>query len=181
MINTNSLKTAVLSAAIAAILGATALSIPQAKAAFRTAGNGGTLCKAAAGPGANVFYFDNRYAQNTSASVQYLSCQFVDAYDVTTPGNALYVNIGFGNPTASAATFTCAVQSGTDGYSVTNTAIMSIVVPANTPFSNFYLSSVTTPAIPARPNSFVGYTASCAVPAQGKVNMIEIELPGSVL
>ncbi len=181
MTNMNNFKTATLAAAIAAILGVTALAIPEAKADFRTSGNGGTLCKAAAGPGAQVFYFDNRYAQNTSASVQYLSCQFIDVFDATTPGSAYAINIGYANPTASPTNFTCAVQAGTDGYDVTNTAVVSGTAGANTTFNNFFLNAGSTPARPIRNNAFVGYTASCAVPAQGKINMVEIQLIGSVL
>jgi hypothetical protein len=175
----DNLKTAVQSAVIAAILGITALSIPEAKADYRGAGTGGTLCKAAAGPGANVFYFDNRYAQNTSASVQYLSCQFVDVYDATV-NNASAINVAYGNPTAAAATFTCAVQSGADGYGITNTAIVSASAPAGQAFGNFFLYSGSTPAIPLRTNAFVGYSMSCAVPAQGKITIVEIQIPGSV-
>jgi hypothetical protein len=173
-------KTAAIAAASAAILVAGVLSTPDAKADYRGSGNAGTLCKAASGPGAQVFYFDNRYAQNTSASVQYLSCQFLDVYDYSGTGTATAINIGLANPTASAISFTCVTQAGTDGYLTTNSAISTVSVPANTAFQNIFLNAGTTPALPARPNSFVGYTVSCAVPAQGKVNMIEIQLPGSV-
>lgn len=169
-----SIKTAALSAIAVAGLATGMLASQDASAitAFNT--SGGAACKGASGFGAQLFYFSNLYVQNTNSSSQYISCGFLDFGTDTTTVDANAMNIGFANPTSASITFNCVVQAGTDGYSTVNNASFSKAVPASSTFTAEYLNSGSTPAIPARPNYFSGYTLSCLVPSQGKLTMLNI-------
>ena len=168
------LQLGVLSAITSGVVALATLTVPSALAITPANGSGGTSCKGASGFAAQLFYFSNLYVKNTNANSQYISCLF--PYTADADANAL--NIGLANPTGADVTFTCVVQSGTDGYGTINSASSSVLVPASTTFGNIYMnSSTTTPAIPLRAGSFASYTFSCLVPSQGKVTMVNIWAP----
>lgn len=150
------------------------LAAPSALATVYGYTTGGSACKAASGPGADVFYFTNLSAQNTSGSIQYLSCLYVDVNrdNATTPSRVLLNLI---NPTGAPIDFTCALQAGNEGTSSVNTKVIQVTVPANsTAFPNQSGADV-----PARV-AYAGYTISCAVPPLGKVALLGVENPGTI-
>lgn len=153
---------------------ATLLSAAPADAAVRMNLQASAACKAAAGPGADVFYFDTLYAQNTSGSLQYLTCG-VPEFNPGTNRAADRVEVLVRNPTASSMTFTCVLQAG---YSVggVNNAVANVTVAANST-GVFDFSASTTPALPARTSQYAPYTLSCAVPAQGRIDTVTVQYP----
>lgn len=170
----NQVGTAVRSALVTCAIAATvAVVAPIATASVVSNGTGGTLCKAASGPGADVFYFSNLSAENISDSLQYLSCGFnSDINDANEPvATAQALNVAVYNTTDAVATFTCVVQTGNEGFGVRNTAVYSLDVAAND-FDFIYSDENEVPAMPAPSNRFSPYTLSCAVPGGGKVGLI---------
>lgn len=135
------------------------------------------LCKAASGPGANVFYFDADYVQNTSTSTQYLTCTVPDM-DRAGASEPTYIFLHFENPAAVAKTFTCVAitRHGGDASAV---SVMSQSVSAGNTHATMLFNSGSTPALPLRgANAY--YALSCAIPAEGKMVSIEVTWPGTI-
>lgn len=153
---------------------AAVLTTTPADAAMRMNLMPSAACKAAAGPGASVFYFDSQYTQNTSSSLQYLTCG-VPEINPNSNRAADRIEILIRNPTASPITFSCVLQAGYSVHGVNN-AVVTKEVPANT-VSVIDLSASTTPAMPARTVMWAPYTVSCAVPAQGRLDLITVQYP----
>ncbi|GAB2516327.1 hypothetical protein [Lysobacter humi (ex Lee et al. 2017)] len=137
-----------------------------------------SICKAAFGAGASVFYFDAEFAQNTSTGTQYLSCSVDDIHDTTSVQSPTNLNLHFQNPNASAATVTCVVVLTHPGLS-RSVASYTINVPANTGSAHSFsdIGPGSTPALPARTESLDMYTMSCAIPAGVKFNNISVQSP----
>jgi hypothetical protein len=166
--------TAIKTAACVIALGLVGAS-ETVSASTATNSTGGAVCKAAAGPGANVFYFSNLSAQNTSGSVQYLSCMAGGAYEGT-QGQAIKptnVNLNIVNPTAGTPSMTCVLQSGLEGYGTINTVVKTFSIAAN---DTTYLFNSSGAGIPEAVN-FGAYTWSCGVPSQVKVAYIGVTYP----
>lgn len=165
------------SLAITVLVLSAAVSAPQASAAIRMNANAGGVCKAAAGPGANVFYFDSQLVQNTSSSVQYLTCLIPEMNPISTR-SATDIQVVFKNPTGASISFTCVVQAGY-APSTVNNAVYVTPVPAGG-IAQINSTGTSTPAIPARASSYSPYTLSCAIPAQGQIGIISTAIPESL-
>lgn len=166
-----------LQATIVTAVLAFAVTVPAADATIRMNLIGSTACKAASGPGADVFYFDSQFAQNTSTSVQYLTCAIPEINpNSSRPANDIQVLLR--NPTVASMTFTCVIQAG---YSTTgvNSAVYQVVVAANSE-GGIYSSTGSTPALPVRNDLFGPYILSCAVPPQGRVDTITAGYPETI-
>lgn len=164
-------------AIVSALLGAGVAALPGAQASLRLNSTAGSICKAASGPGASVFYFSNLYAENTSAAVQYLTCAFPDMNESGEAPSAL--EITFKNTTAAAVSYTCVVQSGwlQTGY-VVNTASYTRNPGANAEL-NVFTTPASTPAMPERGSTFSPYSVSCSVPPGGRFGLVTTLVPGT--
>jgi hypothetical protein len=170
-VNMTAIKTAACVIALGLVGGPAMVSA----ATIATNSTGGVGCKAAAGPGANVFYFSNLSAQNTSASVQYLSCLAGGAYEGS-QGAAIKptnINLNVVNPTATTPSMTCVLQSGLEGYGTTNYLVKTYTIPANDTTYSFNSSGTSIPDAV----SFGAYTWSCAVPSQLKIAYLGVTYP----
>ncbi len=160
-----------------AIVAACMTYLPAANANLRLNATGGTVCKAASGPGAAVFYFSNLYAENTSATIQYLTCAIPDIHETSELPSI--VEIGLQNTKAVSAQFTCVIQNGwiQSGYTV-NTATYVQTAVANG-YSNVEASAFSTPALPARSSTFSPYSLSCAMPTGGRLGLVTTSVTGT--
>lgn len=168
----STIQTTLLSAGIAGLLvvGLGASSTSEAVIYSSNAASG--MCKAASGPGAAVFFFSALYAQNTSASTQFLTCALSDPGHTTSGRAITNVNMHLDNPNAAAVNFTCVVQLHHFGASTTS-AVYQIPGTANNNHIQANFSSASTPAIPTRGSSDQFYTMSCAMPAGTRLVSID--------
>lgn len=167
------------SALLATFLGAGLLSIPEAQATVRSVESASGLCKAASGPGADVFYFDADYVQNTSGAVQYLTCTIPDIDGNSTGGTEPNeILLHFDNPTGAAMTFTCVIISR-HGGSPSNAVVLNVEAAANANHVTAAAFSGFEPLVPSR-NQNAYYALSCAIPSQGKMVSIETIWPGNL-
>lgn len=136
------------------------------------------LCKAASGPGADVFYFDADYVQNTSTSTQYLTCTVPDIDRAGGASEPTNIFLHFENPSGVAKTFTCVAitRHGGDPSAV---SVMSQSVAAGNTHATMNFTAASTPALPLRGfNAY--YALSCAIPAEGKMVSIEVNWSGTI-
>lgn len=174
--NAKKLSTLLLSAVGTCVAALGVVTLPTAEANIWSSSTGGAMCKGSSGLASAVTYYSNLYAQNTSSSGQYLTCGFTDVH----AGNTATANqmwIGVGNPTAASITFNCAIQSGYQGGAgVVNTVVRNETIAANTD-GWIYLNSST---IPPKGSEWSPYTLNCLVPAQGKIGLLTLDMPGTV-
>lgn len=171
----NAFGTVALSAAIGGVLAIGLGAASTANADLYSHNSASGMCKASAGPGAAVFYFNSTYVQNTSGSVQYLTCPIADA-SASASGLPMYrVSLHLDNPNAAAVNYTCVVQLH-HGGSVATSAVYQIPATAlnNHVAPNYYASS--TPGVPQRTSSDEYYTMSCAIPAGARMVSIDTQL-----
>lgn len=164
---------------LAPVLLAASLASPSAHATVRSTEPASGLCKAASGPGAQVFYFDADYVQNTSSAVQYLTCTVPDIDGNSTGGtepNEIFLH--FENPTSAAMTFTCVIITR-HGGDPSNAVVLTVDAPANATHVTTAAFSGFTPLVPSR-NQNAYYAISCAIPAQGKMVSVETIWPGNL-
>lgn len=167
--------TAIKTAACVVALGLVGASATVSATNIATNSTGGVNCKAAAGPGAQVFYFSNLSAQNTSATVQYLSCNAGGSYEGSQSGGVTptSVNMNVVNPTATTPSMTCVLQSGNEGFSTVNSVVKTYTLAA---FGTDYSFNSFTTGIPAAV-AYGGYTWSCGVPASVKIAYMGVTFP----
>lgn len=173
----SNMKSGLQIAVVSALLAIGVMALPAAKASLRLNSTAGSICKAASGPGAAVFYFSNLYAENTSTATQYLTCAFPDMNESGEAPTAL--EISFQNTTAAAVSYTCVIQSGwlQNGY-VVNSATFTKNPGANSEL-NVFATSGTTPAMPARGSGFSPYSVSCSVPPGGRFGLVTTLVTGT--
>lgn len=167
--------TAIKTAACVIALGLVGAPATASAATISTNSTGGVDCKAAAGPGAQVFYFSNLSAQNTSASVQYLSCMAGGAYEGL-QGAAIkpaFINLNVVNPTTGTPSMTCVLQAGIEGYGTVNSLVKTYTIFASGTDLSFNSSGTGIPD----PVSYGAYTWSCGVPAQLKIAYLGTQYP----
>lgn len=170
------LKPTLIAASMAALAG---IAMPQmASAVAPTTFSGSTgasaACKAAAGPGAQVFYFDTLGALNTSAGTQYLTCNIPDVgmgNGNITSNPISELDVTYSNPSTASVTFTCVFQVVGLGAGGAN-AVFSQTVAANTIGSFHVYSTSGTPALPPRAD-FNNYIMSCAIPAGARLDSLK--------
>lgn len=159
---------------MAVALGVASLTATDAAAGTRLNANAGGICKAASGPGADVFYFDSQLVQNTSESLQYLTC-FIPEMNPDSNRSATSIEVAFRNPTEAEIVFTCVIQAGYYQGEVNNSTFVIPVIPGGN--AELYADSSTNPALPFRSSFYSPYTLSCAVPAQGQIGLISVRYP----
>jgi hypothetical protein len=157
------IRTTLLSAAIGGIMTVGVAFSPAADAVWRVHNAASSVCKAASGPGAAVFYFDSVGALNTSSTIQYLTCGILDAG--ATAAGTDFTNIGLHleNRNGVTAQYTCVIQAHHGGSAATN-AIYVFNGSANNDHVLFNASSGGSPAIPPRLTVDWYMTMSCAMP-----------------
>ena len=171
------LKLIMKAATATALLAAAVVVIPAAQAEVRMNTTGGGACKGSSGFGAQYFYFANTYAQNTTGTAQYLTCDMPYA-NLGVPDAPDNIQVLLLNPTGGTVQFTCALQAGYDllpGGGSINTAIYTINVTTNTQ-GNMNVSSSSIPAMPLAPNAYAPYTLSCQMPSNTRLGLIQVRL-----
>lgn len=178
MNQSNHTKTTLMAAAMSGIL-VMGLGAGAASYADTHSVNGASsICKAASGPGASVFFFSAVGALNTSNSAQFLTCD-VPMLGNTLSADANVINLHLDNPTAVARTFTCVVVVHHFGGTPDTSAVYNFNVAAG---DNHFFESITstsTPALPLR-GSDSYYTLSCSIPAGTRMNSIRTDWPGTI-
>ncbi len=174
----NHLKVALRSAVATGVITVGVMALPLAQADIRVNTTGGTACQATNGNGAKLFNFGNLEAWNTSAGTQFLSCGGLSDINPVSSVGAVDIWYGLTNPTAASISFTCVIQTGYVGNVVNSAVYVKVVAAGTTDFVNS--ASDTTPVIPAREDSYSAYTMSCSVPAQGKLGLLSVSMPGTI-
>jgi hypothetical protein len=171
--------TTIKAAACVVALGLAGAAATVSASAIATNSTGGVACKAAAGPGANVFYFSNLSAQNTSASVQYLSCMAGGAFEGTqdTKAKPTSINMNVVNPSATTPSMTCVLQSGNEGFGSINSVVKTYNLVASDTFYGFNSFATDIPNAVA----YGTYTWSCGVPSQAKIAYMGVTYPSNPL
>lgn len=170
----NQLGMAVRSTLATCVVAAGAMMVLPAVANISGNATGGASCQASNGNGAKLFYFSNLFAQNTSTSSQYLSCNFNDSEDAG-GDDAVAANIVVLNPTGAAFDVTCVIQSGTPGNGTiyTHTKVQTAGASSLTEFI------WTAGTIPQRDAAFNTYSASCLMPPQSQLGLLRLWVPGN--
>ena len=138
-------------------------------------------CKASAGPGADIFYFDTLSALNTFGSTQYLTCGIPDvdgSATIATGSDIKELDVHYQNPTGAQVEFTCVFQTAHTGSTTTST-VFTITVPANTMHYMTIWTTSSTPALTAR-GDLDFYTMSCAIPGGAALGSIKAYDPGTI-
>lgn len=174
--NASKLSTLLLSAVGTCVAALGLIALPAAHANVWSSSTGGAMCKGSSGLASAVTYYSTLFAQNTASNGQYLTCGFTDVH----AGNSATPNqmwIGVGNPTGASVSFNCAIQSGYQGGAgVVNTVVQNETVPANND-SFIYLNASN---LPPKGSMWSPYTVNCLVPAQGKIGLLTLDMPGTV-
>ncbi len=178
----NNLKVGLRSAVATGLITIGVMALPLAQASITMGSTGGVACQATNGNGAKLFNFGNLEAWNTSAATQFLSCGGLSNINPALGTiEAQVIFVGLTNPTGADMTFTCAIQAGyvTNAGGLVNTAVYNWVAVAASTGINAS-TPVSSPATPDRPDSISPYTMSCSVPAQGKVGLLSVTMPGTI-
>jgi hypothetical protein len=157
------IRTTLLSAAIGGIMTVGVAFSPVADAVWRVHNAASSVCKAASGPGAAVFYFDSIGALNTSGATQFLTCGLLDAGATVSSTDFDFVGMHLENRNGSSVQFTCVIQSHHGSLAAIN-AIYVFNGTANDDHVQFNAFDTSTPAIPQRATSDWYMTMSCAMP-----------------
>lgn len=172
-----SFKSTLLYAAASGAL-ALGLGVPATSQATVAFGGASALCKAASGPGANVFFFSATGAVNTSNATQFLTCH-VPMVGQNSGSDAQLIFLHMENPTPVARTVTCAVVVHHFGATSEAAAVYNFSLAAN---DNHFFQSLTpagTPALPVR-GVDAYYILSCSMPAGTKLVSIRADWEGAI-
>lgn len=156
------------------------LASPDASASLYTAHNG-SECKGSSGFGAQYFYFPGSYAENTTSSLQYITCVMPmirnDATAYPTDGSqGMSLSVQLVNSSGANAASTCAVEMRYPNQSAGNvvTSVKTVTVLAG----GQSIMQFTPADLPIR-NGFIPVNLTCGLPAGFRLGFVDMFQPAT--